>query len=153
MSAVLLDTNVVLRLLAPASPEHAACLAVVEALLERGDEPCLAPQVLYELWVVATRPRSVNGFGWQPAETAAHVRRLCELLTLLPEIETVFPAWLALVEQGVSGNRAHDTRLVAFMQLHGIKQIITLNTVDFDGFPVIASAPDAENFAPSTSSR
>ncbi len=64
---VLLDTNILLRLSATQAPEHADVVRAVTALLTRGDVPVIAAQVLIELWVVATRPTNVNGFGWTVA--------------------------------------------------------------------------------------
>ena len=66
---VLLDTNILLRLSATQAAEHADVVRAVASLLSRGDEPVITPQVLIELWVVATRPTNVNGFGWTPAQT------------------------------------------------------------------------------------
>ena len=73
---VLLDTNILTR---TALPGTAACALVddaTNALLRRGDVPCLVPQVLYELWVVATRPTSANGLGFTPNQAAAEVARV-----------------------------------------------------------------------------
>ena len=71
---VLLDTNILLRLVATQAPEHADVVRAVASLLSRGEEPVICGQVLIELWVVATRPASVNGFGWTPAARAGRGR-------------------------------------------------------------------------------
>jgi predicted nucleic acid-binding protein len=103
----------------------------------------LAPQVLTELWVIATRPVEVNGFGWSPAATSTVIARLCGQFPLLEEGPATFERWLALVETAeVRGKRAHDAHLAAVMLSQGISQILTLNPVDFQGLQgVVAVLP------------
>jgi predicted nucleic acid-binding protein len=69
MNLVALDTNVVLRLVHSAAPEHAACQTAVRTLVTRGCHLVVPTQVVVEFWVVATRPTNVNGLGWSPAAT------------------------------------------------------------------------------------
>ena len=57
-------SNVLLRSAAGTSTRSPVATDAIAALLGRGDELLLAPQVLAEFWSVATRPTSVNGFGW-----------------------------------------------------------------------------------------
>ena len=71
MSRILLDTNVVLRLAKTEDAQHELVRTAVGIRALRGDDGVLAPQVLIEFWVVATRPPDVNGFGWSPAVAAA----------------------------------------------------------------------------------
>jgi len=75
VTTYLLDTNVVVRLLEPAAPEHVLVREAIRRLLLEGHTLVLAPQVLTELWVVATRPVDVNGFGWPP-RSALRIRGL-----------------------------------------------------------------------------
>lgn len=142
MSPILLDTNIVLRLIDRNAPEHQACVRAIEGLLCCGDSPCLAPQVLIEFWVVATRPVNVNGFGWNARQVFDAIKHLRGSFLLLDDTPLIFEAWLAIVGSGVAGKRAHDARLVAFMQVHGIDKILTLNIADFKDFPVEAVHPD-----------
>lgn len=141
MSLILLDTNIVLRIIDRAAHEHVICVEALEGLLHRGDTPCLAPQILIEFWVVATRPIAVNGFGWSEAQTSDAIDHLRAVFPLLADTNALFEAWLALVRTGVRGKRAHDAKLAAFMQVHGIGEILTLNGADFNGFPVTAIHP------------
>jgi len=49
------------------------------------------------------------------------------MFVLLPETSAIYPAWEALVARhAVSGKPAHDARLVAAMQVHGLTAILTL---------------------------
>jgi len=84
MPAYLLDTNVVLRLVDRNDAAHNQCRIAVETLIRRGDELCLAPQVLVEFWVVATRPAQSNGFGWDAATTK----------NIVEGLSSRFPLWV-----------------------------------------------------------
>jgi predicted nucleic acid-binding protein len=57
----LIDTNILLRLADNEDAKHPLVSAAVKALVSRGDEVVIAPQCIYELWAVVTRPRSANG--------------------------------------------------------------------------------------------
>lgn len=142
MASYLLDTNVVLRLIDRRDPQHAVCRAAVDALIARQEEVCLAPQVLVEFWVVATRPAENNGLGWEPDETDNHVTQLCGFFRLRPELPDLFGQWRQLARHAaIRGKRAHDARLAAFMTLHGIEAVLTLNPNDFHGFGVNVVEP------------
>lgn len=137
---VLLDTNILLRLSATQAPEHADVVRAVTSLLSRGDEPVISAQVLIELWVVATRPANVNGFGWTPAVTHRAITSFRAQFTLLEDTPAIFAHWLALVvASSVEGKRAHDARLAATMLAHGVSTLLTLNPRDFGGFPGVTT--------------
>jgi predicted nucleic acid-binding protein len=60
------------------------------------------------------------------------VQRIEGLLSLLPDIPTIYSIWKTLlVEQGVSGVQVHDARLVATMKAHGVAGLLTFNVNDF----------------------
>ena len=67
MASYLMDTNVLLRAVQKAAPEHALVVSAIAELTANGATIYVAPQVLVEFRVVATRPIEVNGFGWDPA--------------------------------------------------------------------------------------
>jgi len=128
----LLDTNILGRMAEPGHAQYHIALDATAALIRRGDQPCIAPQVLYEFWVVATRPKAVNGLGLTVAMAAAELSRLQRLFLFVPETPAVFAEWEQLVTaHQVSGKNAHDARLVAIMSLHGISHILTFNSVHF----------------------
>ncbi len=148
---VLLDTNILGRIVEIGHVQHRLALDATNALGTRGDTPCLVPQTLYELWVVATRPAAANGFGFTPAQAAVELTRMQVLFPLLSDTPAIFPEWqrLVVVHQ-VSGKNAHDARLVAAMLVHGITHVLTFNTADFARYSEI-TALDPGSIAPAPS--
>jgi predicted nucleic acid-binding protein len=137
---VLLDTNIVGRMAEAGHPQHQTAVDAVTALVGRGDVPCIVPQVLYEFWVVATRPVTANGLGLTPAQADIELSRLEGLYPLLPDGPGIYPEWRRLVAtHQVSGKTAHDARLVAAMTVHGLTHLLTFNTADFVRFPGITA--------------
>ena len=61
--SVLLDTNILLRMSNKLHPMYMAARDAVALLESTGFELVIVPQVVYEYWVVATRPISENGLG------------------------------------------------------------------------------------------
>ena len=128
----LLDTNFLLRHVEKTSIHHAITLVALDKLSRDGAQLCLAPQCLYEFWVVATRPVKVNGFGFTPAQTGALLSALQSSFILRPDTVTIFSEWERLVTTyAVQGKPSHDARLVAFMLTHGITHLLTFNGADF----------------------
>lgn len=133
---ILLDTNVLLRLEDLAHGLHSQARSAIDVLDANGHELVLVPQVLYECWVVATRPREVNGLGLESARVDQMISEWLDLFSLLRDERQIFQFWRELVSKhDVLGKNAHDARLVAAMKRHGVTEIITFNTSDFVRFP------------------
>jgi predicted nucleic acid-binding protein len=131
----LLDTNILTRSVQPHHAMHRLAVDAVAALRQQGEQLCLVPQNFYEFWVVCTRPVAVNGLGRTPAEVQVEVARLKSLFTILDETPAVFAEWERLVVQyQVEGKNAHDARLVAAMNVHGVGRLLTLNLQDFQRY-------------------
>ena len=128
----LIDTNIILRAadqLHPASPRARRAMKV---LFRQGHRLCVAKQTLVESWVVATRPREANGFGYFAQFTAEGISKVKRLFYLLAEADDIYLAWEKLVlSNKVLGKTAHDARLVAAMQVHSISRILTFDADDF----------------------
>lgn len=104
----------------------------MKVLFRRGKRLCVAKQSLIEAWVVATRPRDVNGFGYSPQFAADGLAKVRRLFHVLPETDEIYAEWERLVvAHQVLGKTAYDARLVATMMVHGVKSILTLNGEDF----------------------
>jgi predicted nucleic acid-binding protein len=141
---VLVDTNVILRFTQIANPSHALARSALTQLSKFGHELCLVPQSIYEYWVVATRPVAVNGFGMLVADADQQVQELLQHFTLLRDERGIYSRWYDLVvTHNVKGKQAHDTRLVAAMERHDMKHLLTFNKSDFARFPaIVALSPD-----------
>lgn len=130
---VLVDTNVLLRAMEPRHLRHRDAVESLRSIRSTGHEPCLVPQIHYEFLVVATRPVAQNGLGMTPEEADAELINLgTPLFRLLRDERANYDRWRDLVSRyRVEGKSAHDKRLVAAMQRHGISDILTFNVADF----------------------
>ena len=129
--AVLLDTNILLRLAQPHHPSAPVAARALRSLRANNEMLHIAQQNIVEFWAVATRPIAANGLGYSTEQATAEVDALKRLFVLLPELP-LQDTWERLVaDYRVSGKNAHDARLVAAMVVHGIESILTFNTQDF----------------------
>jgi len=134
----LADTNILLRWVTPADPQHSLAVNAVKALQRHGETVHITPQNLIEFWNVATRPAAKNGLGMSPAEAERQVESLEMLFPLVPDTPDVYREWRRLVsEAGVSGVKVHDARLAAVMLANGLTHVLTFNPDDFRRFPGI----------------
>ncbi|MFO1025242.1 MAG: type II toxin-antitoxin system VapC family toxin [Acetobacteraceae bacterium] len=142
--SILIDTNVLLRRIQPDHPSHPVAFESVAHILSGDQLGCYTPQVVAEFWNAATRPAEKNGLGLSVAMTLHKVHEIEEMLTLLEDIAAIYDDWKRLVVQHqVRGAKVHDTRLVAAMNVHGVRRILTFNTGDFARFPVEVIHPAA----------
>ena len=139
---MLVDTSILLRTLQPHHPLYAVADGAIRILPVQGRELQIVPQILVELWAVATRPFGENGLGMDAAQAGADLERMKGIFTFRPETPAVYPAWEALVRQYlVMGKPSHDARLVAAMQVHGIKDILTFDRTGFTRYPGMSALP------------
>jgi predicted nucleic acid-binding protein len=132
---VLVDTNTLLRTLQPLHPQRETARRAIKALTARGYELQLVPQNLMELWVVATRPVAQNGLGLSIPQATSELMCLKSMFPLLPDTPAIYPVWENMVIQyRVSGKPAHDARLVAAMQVHGLTAILTFDKTGFSRY-------------------
>lgn len=129
---ILVDTNILLR---SAQPDHLLCASATQAvatLLRRRETLFFCPQNIAEFWHVATCPADKNGLGLPHHEVMAEVRGIEGILTLLPDVPAIYPEWKRLVSgHKVSGLKVYDARLVAVMNVYGVRSILTFHTADF----------------------
>jgi predicted nucleic acid-binding protein len=129
---VLVDTNVLCRLAEVDHIQHSVASLAVRKLHAAGEALCLVPQVIYEYWVVATRPVQENGLGMTPADADGAVDDWLATFDLLRDERRIFDPWRDLIlRHQVMGKSAHDTRLVAAMHRHDIRNLLTFNVADF----------------------
>lgn len=136
---LLVDTNVLLRLVERDHPQSSVAADATKAIRLAGHQLALVPQVVYEFWVVATRPAAANGLGLETEDARNELLRLSPTLRLLRDERSIYEVWQALVvEHRVMGKRAHDARIVAAMIRHGVSHLLTFNGSDFARYPSIA---------------
>ena len=138
MNKYLLDTNILLRVSDTSSSLHNLVINAIVEILQLGDKCVITAQVLIEFWVVATRPRDVNGLGWTPQETTEKINQLITQFILIEETKDIFINWFQLViNYNIKGKRTHDMILLAVMKSHHITHLLTLNPRDFVQIPGI----------------
>jgi len=136
---ILVDTNILLRLAQPGNPHRQPARDAISLLTVRdGESFAIAPQNLYEMYVVCSRPISVNGFGLTSQQAYAEITAARSLFQLLSETAQVYATWERLIGQyAIQGRRAHDARLVAMMIEHHVPRLLTFNGDDFRQFAEI----------------
>ena len=140
---ILIDTNIILRSKQSSSEHFERVTRKLIELTIKGEDLIICPQVIYEFYVVATRPVANNGLGLNYSQGLLEVNNLLETYSFIPEDSRVFPIWKGLIETfHVIGKPAHDLRLVAFMQVHSISKFYTLNKKDFRRFEPILELID-----------
>jgi predicted nucleic acid-binding protein len=130
--------------LQPDHVHHIPAIDSVARLLAAGEQVYFTLQNISEFWNVMTRPIAANGLGFSPAFALSEVVKIETVLTLLPDSPAVYEEWKRLViTYAVSGAKVHDARLVAIMNVHGVRRILTFNTGDLARFEIDALHPSA----------
>lgn len=132
---VLVDTNVLLRLVRPTLPEYPVLTAVLRRLQREKIALCYAAQNIGEFWNVMTRPATKNGYGLTVEQANQETRLIESHLIRLTDSDDIYQTWrYLLVQYQVSGRQVHDARLVAVMQVNGVSDILTFNASDFERY-------------------
>jgi len=126
------DTNILLT----ATDELRKGYPDVNLVLKKAHEGFLhlylSGQVLREYMVVATRPRSLNGYGLSSDEALGNVALFRRLCSFCDETEDSHKKLKDIIEQHqLKGKRVHDANIAAVMYTNNIKKILTYNTSDF----------------------
>ncbi|HKI30468.1 MAG TPA: type II toxin-antitoxin system VapC family toxin [Gemmataceae bacterium] len=130
--AYLIDTSVLGRLANIADPQFPTADRAVTELRQRGEVLHITPQNLVEFRSAATRPQAMNGLGLSAAQALARATIFEAAFKLLPETDTIFPAWKALVDGlGIIGKQVHDARLVAVCHVNKVTHLLTFNVGHF----------------------
>jgi predicted nucleic acid-binding protein len=142
--SVLVETNILLRRIQPHHFHHPVAIESVARLLASGEPVHFTLQNISEFWNVVTRPTAVNGLGFAPEFALSEVEKIERVLTLLPDRPAAYEEWRRLVAaHAVSGAKVHDARLVALMNVHGVRRLLTFNTDDFARFEIEVIHPAA----------
>jgi predicted nucleic acid-binding protein len=142
--SILLDTNILLRRVQPSHSSHALAVDSVARLLAAGEAVHFTLQNIAEFWNVATRPAQHNGLGFSASVTLAEVEKIEAAFELLPDTPALYAEWRSLVvRHGVIGVKVHDARLVAAMNVHGVRRLLTFNVGDFTRYGIEVVQPAA----------
>jgi predicted nucleic acid-binding protein len=140
---VTLDTNILIRAADYSSKDYNTAKEVLSKLALSNYIITISPQVIYECWVVLTRPKDANGLGLNSDEAHGFINETLSYYNLIHDDEKLFATWLELVDKyKVIGVKAHDARIVAWMLNNNIETMITFNTKDFKEFPIKVIHPD-----------
>jgi predicted nucleic acid-binding protein len=141
---IAVDSGVLLRAHWPGLPESALCSEALEKAIHDEAEPVCSVQNLVEAWNVVTRPtESRGGLGGSIADGIEMVNNIRGAVLVEDDPPRLVDEWLLLAAQcEVKGVQVHDCRLAAWMRLHGIERILTLNPGDFSRYPgIVAMTP------------
>lgn len=140
---ILVDTNVLLRLIQIDHPHQQPALDAITLLRVReGEQFAVCPQVAYEMYAVCTRPVTgpYPGLGLPSPAAMAQVDTALRQFPLEAEPAGVFRHWRDLVVRyGVSGKSTHDARLVALMIQQKITKLLTFNDAHFARYAEITA--------------
>jgi len=101
-------------------------------------------QNISEFWNVATRPIANNGLGFSVATVLNEIAKIERYLSVLPDSPSVYGEWKRLVIQRyVLGSKVHDAKLVAAMNVHEVRRILTFNADDFVRYGLEVVHPDS----------
>jgi predicted nucleic acid-binding protein len=135
---ILVDTNVMLRLVNERDAQNDVALLARDSLLAQGHTLYTASQSFREFWAVCTRPVAANGLGLELAIAKEFLEASEESFSRLPESDFVYYRWRDLIiHYSVSGRQVHDAHLVASMLVNAVTHILTFNYKDFTRYPEI----------------
>jgi len=129
--SLFVDTNILVYASVPRAPMHGEAVTAVRTHARAGTELWISRQVIREFLATLSRPQP---FGRHvPGVLLAAQARLLEREFAIAEDGPETTAHLlTLIERvPVGGKQVHDANIVATMQAHGIRRLLTANTADF----------------------
>lgn len=133
-----LDTNVLLTATDTDRQAHGAARQVLAMATSVPFHLAISGQIVREYLVVATRPIDVNGLGLTISQALSNVGLFLRRTSFYEERREVAETLLTLATRhGLTGKRIHDANIVATMQTHGLRKLLTANPSDFSIFDEI----------------
>jgi len=131
---VFVDTNVLVYAAIPSSPFYAPAFAQLDALRHAGVALWLSRQIFREYLAVLSRPQPFT--PPLPATTLiGDIMRFQSQFGIAEDGPAVTSSLLALLASiPIGGKQVHDANIVATMQVHGLRRLLTHNTADFARF-------------------
>jgi predicted nucleic acid-binding protein len=153
---VFVDTNVLVFANVAESPLHKVALSKLRELRDTGSALWISNQVLREFLAVRSR-KDLFKEVCSASTLAERVRYFQTHFRVGADSAMAMDALLAIMERvPVAGKQVHDANIVATMQVHGVRHLLTDNVGDFKRFAflitIIPLVPQPEKAAPSTRS-
>jgi predicted nucleic acid-binding protein len=142
----MVDTNIFCRMALPNHPQNAVAVEAVWKLRFDGAALVVCPQVLYEIWAVATRPLSANGLGMTDERAFEELDFIeKEFHVIEGESPMVKIVWRDFIRRHTArGKQAHDAHLAATLFTNRIDKLLTFNADDFRRYTEITVRTPAE---------
>jgi predicted nucleic acid-binding protein len=132
---------VLLRRTQPDHPQYGVAVESVQRLIA-GEPVYYTLQNIAEFWSVITRPVASNGLGQDATMALAEVEKIERAMERLPDSPAMYDEWKRLVlRHAVTGVNVHDARLVAAMNVHGVRRLLTFDAGDFARYGVEVVQP------------
>ena len=132
---VFVDTNILVHSRIASSPFHAAAVAKLEGMLQAGTPMWGSRQILREFASTLTRPQSYRPHAAPIADVIRDIRYFEATFTIADETAAVSKRWTDLLEKiPCGGKQVHDANIVATMLVHGVPNLLSHNTADFQRF-------------------
>ncbi len=129
---ILLDANILIHSRQPVSPHYHTITQKLIEFIENNEDLVICPQVLYEYYVVVTRPAAQNGYNISCDVAMQQINDFINTYPFINDPATLFVEWQLIIKNYQTiGKTAHDARLVALMRVQAIGTIYTMNPGDF----------------------
>jgi predicted nucleic acid-binding protein len=134
---VFVDTNILVYAAVPAFPLHADALARLDDFRRADVELWVSRQILREYLAALTRPQAFTP-PIAPTTLVTDVNRFQAQFHIAEDGPVVTANLLTLLSTIPTGGRqVYDANIVATMQAHGLRRLLTHNTADFARFGAI----------------
>jgi len=128
---IFVDTNVLIYSAVPTAPFHAEAATNLQELEQVGAEVWVSRQIFREFAAALTLPQSFTA-ALSPAVIVAAIRKFEVSFRIAEDGAKVTANLLnVLLTIPMGGKQIHDANIVATMQAHGIKNLLTHNVADF----------------------
>ena len=129
------DTNVLLAATDESRRGHGDARRLFTESTRLGLHLAASGQILREYLVVATRPVEANGLGLNALDATGNVSEFLQYVHVYDETEAVAGRLRHMASlHSLRGKRIQDANIVATMETHGIRALITENGEDFKAF-------------------
>lgn len=132
--SLFLDTNILVYANVIQAPQHQLALETIKQRSAAGHALWISRQIIREYLATVTRPQRFAAPMPMPV-ALARVRYFLHAFNVAEDSADTTDRLLVLLEHiPTGGSQVHDANIVATMQVHGIRQLLTHNVGDFARF-------------------